>query len=80
MSPTPNWGFSVLNSILRNLSELGLKIQQFQSDQEEVVVQKGRAVDDNIAQFYQQYLLTQEDRIHPLQGCTACSVPVHISV
>lgn len=74
MSPTPDWGFSVLNSILRNLSELGLKIQQFQSDQEEVVVQKGGAVDDNTAQFYQQYLLTQEERIH----CTACSV--HISV
>lgn len=51
-------GLSVLNSILRNLSELGLKVQQFQSDQEEVVVQRGRAGydDDDIAQFYQQDL------------------------
>lgn len=47
--PTPDRWFSVLNSILRNLSELGLTVQQFQSDQEEVVQQGGAG--DDIALF-----------------------------
>lgn len=67
----PNWWFSVINSISRNLSELGLKIQQFQSYQ-------GRSscsTDGDLVQFYQRYLLTQEDKSHPLQGCTVRSVP-----
>ncbi len=73
MAPS-EWWFSVINSILRNLSELGLRIQQFQSDQEEAVVLQGRAGDDHLLQFHQQCLYWHR-KIHPLQKCIVSSVP-----
>lgn len=72
----PHIAHGVINSISRNLSELGLKIQQFQSDQGIFVfVLQGRAGHDHLLFkfFFFKYIsaiakLTQEDKIHPLQG------------